>query len=226
MIINCNDLKGASRRIEFQALLDLHQPDIVLGYESKLDKDILTYSVFPQYFTVFRNDGNCNGGGVFQAIKSDIVCEERPNFGNNSELIWSSVKFNNCETLHFASCYRPPNSSPEVLDQISDSFNRVVESCDNHPNIVAGGDFNLGDIDWSAEVSFATNSDTSAQHNKLLQLSEDLSFTQHVKSPTRPASGKTLDLLFSSYPNVISNVTLVPGMSDHLVFLFNIPGDL
>ena len=53
MIISCHGLKGGSRRIEFQALLDLHQPDIVLGYESKLDKDILTYSVFPQYFTVF-----------------------------------------------------------------------------------------------------------------------------------------------------------------------------
>jgi len=74
-IINCNGLKGASRRIEFQALLDLHQPDIVLGCESKLDKEIPTYSVFPQNFTVFRNDRNCNGGGVFQAINSDIVCE-------------------------------------------------------------------------------------------------------------------------------------------------------
>ena len=42
MKINCNGLKGASRRIEFQALLDLHQPDIVLGCESKLDKDIPT----------------------------------------------------------------------------------------------------------------------------------------------------------------------------------------
>ena len=67
MIINCNGLKGASRHIEFQALLDLHQPDIVLGCESKLDKDIPTYSVFPQNFTVFRNDRNCNEGEVFQA---------------------------------------------------------------------------------------------------------------------------------------------------------------
>ena len=165
MVINCNGLKGAFRRIEFQALLDLHQSDIVLGCESKLDEDIPTYSVFPQNFTVFRNDHNYNGGGVFKAIKSDIVCEECPNLGNNSELIWSSVKFNNCKTLHFASCYRPPNSSPEVLDQISDSFNRVLESSNNHPNIIAGGDFNLGDIDWSAEVPFVTNSNTSAQHN-------------------------------------------------------------
>ena len=50
----------------------------------------------------------------------------------------------------------------------------------------------------------------------------DCSLTQHAKSPTRPASGKTLDLLFSSYPNSISNISTTSGMSDHLIVLFDI----
>lgn len=58
--------------------------------------------------------------------------------------------------------------------------------------------------------------------HRLLQFTEDFSFTQRIKSPTRPASGKTLDLSFSSYPNVVSNINLVSGMSDHLAVLFNI----
>ena len=62
----------------------------------------------------------------------------------------------------------------------------------------------------------------SALHNRLLLITEDFSLTQHVKCVTCPTSGKTLDLLFSSYPNVISDVHTMPGMSDHLVMLFQI----
>ncbi|CAB3990480.1 RNA-directed DNA polymerase from mobile element jockey-like, partial [Paramuricea clavata] len=91
MIINCNGLKGTSRFTEFQALLDLHNPDVVLGTESKLHNDIPTYSVFPSNYTVYRKDRNANGGGVFHAVKSDIVCEECPKFDANCEILWSSV---------------------------------------------------------------------------------------------------------------------------------------
>ena len=62
----------------------------------------------------------------------------------------------------------------------------------------------------------------SALHNRLLRITEDVSLTQPVKCVTRPTSGKTLDLLFSSYPNVISDVHTIPGMSDHLAILFQI----
>ena len=53
-------------------------------------------------------------------------------------------------------------------------------------------------------------------------MTEDFSLTQHLKCFTRPTSGKTLDLLFLSYPNIISDVHTIPGMSDHLAILFQI----
>ena len=43
-----------------------------------------------------------------------------------------------------------------------------------------------------------------------------------MKCVTRPTFGKTLDLLFSSYPNVISVVPTIPWMSDHLAIPFHI----
>ena len=157
MIINCNCLKGPSLFSEFQILLDFHKPNIILGCESKLDCEVPTYSFFPPTHSVFRKDRNRNGGGVFQAIKSEIVCEEMPNFGKDCEILWSSVKIGNCETLYLASCY---NSPQDVLEQFSDFFNCVFESSNHHPNIIAAGDFNLGDIDRSSEVPFANNSVT------------------------------------------------------------------
>ena len=133
-----------------------------------------------------------------------------PNFGKDCEILWSSVKIGNCKTLLLASCY---NSPQDVLEKFSDSFYCVFESSHHHPNIIAAGDLNLGDIDWSAEVPFANNSvlPPSALHNRL-----------HVKCVTRPTSGKTLDLLFTSYPNVISDVHTIPVISDHLTILFQI----
>ena len=140
--------------------------------------------------------------------------------GNDCELLWTSFKFSNCKTLHLAICYRPPNSRPEVLHQIHDSINCAFQSSTRHPHIIVGGDFNLGDIEWEPETSKATNQNTSAQHNRLLPITEDCSLTQQIKSPTRQSSGKTLDLLFSSYPNTISNMSTLSGMSDYLAVLF------
>ena len=222
MIINCNGLKGPSGFSEFQVLLDFHKLDIIFGCESKFDCEVPTYSVFPPTYSVLRKDRHRNGGGVFVAIKSEFVCEEKPTFGRDCEIIWSTVKIGNCKTLHLASYYRPPNSPHDALEQFSDSINCVFESTKHHPNIIVAGDFNLGDINWSAEVPFAINQATSTQHNRLLRITEDFSLTQHVKCLTRPTSGKTLDLLFSSYPHVISDVHTVPRMSDHLAILFHI----
>ena len=57
-----------------------------------------------------------------------------------------------------------------------------------------GGDFNLGDIDWSQEIPSTTNPATASQHKKkkkqIMHIPDDYSFFQHVKVPTRPASGK------------------------------------
>ncbi len=87
----------------------------------------------------------------FHAIKSDIVCEECPKFDTNCEILWSSVNFQNSKKLYLASYYRPPNSSSEALDEPQKSIDCVFDSTNHHPNIILGGDFNLGDINWKSE---------------------------------------------------------------------------
>jgi len=207
MIINCNGLKSSKHSTEFKALLELHNPDFVLGTESKLHPGVPTYSIFPPTYTVIRKDRNAYGGGVFHAIKSDLACIEEDELnGNTCEILWSSIKMVNCKTLYLLSFYRPPNSSTEILDHLGDSINQVFTKVSNHPNMVIGGDFNLGDIDWSREIPIANNLTTASQHNKFLHLMDDFSLTQHIKAPMRPVSEKTLDLLLSTYPNSISGV--------------------
>ena len=38
---------------------------------------------------------------------------------------------------------RPPNSSSDSLDHLSESIRRVFAKVPNRPNIIIGGDFNL-----------------------------------------------------------------------------------
>lgn len=92
MILNWNGLKGFDHIAKFQALLDLHDPDFVLGTESKLRPDISSYFIFPANYTVFRKERNRFGGGVFQAIKSDLVCVEEFDFAvDDCEMDFSQV---------------------------------------------------------------------------------------------------------------------------------------
>ena len=214
MIINCNGLKSSLRSTEFQALLELHNPDLVLGTESKLQNDIPSSSIFPSNYTVFRKDRNVHGGGVFQAIKSDLICVEEPHLSTDCEIIWTSLKMRNCKTLYLSTVYRPPDSPIKVLEDIHDSINNVFKKPKGHPNAIIGSDFNLGDIDWHAEVPIP-NSNSAQQSNKFLQLVQDF-------SQTRPQSGKILDLLFSTFPNSVSCVSTVTGISDHLAVIFNV----
>ena len=106
MILNCNGLKVTDHNTKFQVLLNLHNPDFVLGTESKLGSDISIYSIFPPNYTIFRKDRNRfgGGGGVFQAIKSDLACVEEFDFAvDDCEIIWTSLKLANCKTLHLLS---------------------------------------------------------------------------------------------------------------------------
>ena len=178
MILNCNGLKGSDHIVKSQALLDLHNPDFVLGTGSKLCPDILSDSIFPPNYTVFRKDRDRFGGGVFQAIKSDLTCVQEFDFAvDDCEIIWTSLNLANYKTLFLSSYYRPPNSSLDSLDHLSESIRRVFAKVPNHPNIIMGGHFNLGDIDWDTDVPTPNNPSTASRHQKFLQIIDDYSFS-------------------------------------------------
>lgn len=98
----------------------------------------------------------------------------------------------------------------------------VFAKVQNHPNIIIGGDFDLGDIDWNSTVPVPTNPNTAAQHQKFFQIVDDYPLTQHVKACTRPTSGKILYLLFTNYPNAIGEPSTETGLSDHTAVIFEV----
>ena len=78
MNINCQSVK--SKRDQFQTMLETEMPDVVVGTESWLNKDITTGEIFPPNFQVFRKarTGRDSHGGVFIAVKDNLIANEEP----------------------------------------------------------------------------------------------------------------------------------------------------
>ena len=226
MEINCNSIRSSERSAVFASHIDNINPDIVFGCESKLSPDDPTYSCFPSTFTVFRKDRlGCGGGGVFIAVKSDIPAYELPDLAENpeNESIWASIHLAKAKVLYICAFYKPPSAPSSRIDSLSESMLKVFDiNKKTHPNIVISGDFNCGDIDWKCDPPMVTSHSTAPLMHRLLDFIGDHALTQYVTVPTRSASLKTLDLVLSSVPSLVSDIQIKPGMSDHDIVLFNI----
>ena len=88
-----------------------------------------------------------------------------------------------------------------------------------HKNNIVSGDFNAPDISWDTEYS--SKSPTS---DRLLEIVDDHDLSQHVKEPTRRDRNtqNIVGLILSNNSNIIENVSVLPGISDHDIVLFTV----
>ena len=89
--MNCNSIKRNTKNCEFRALLHQYDPHVILGCESKIDNTFPTYSLSPSHYTeVHRKDRTKHGGGVFCAIRGDVLATEENDLNKDNECVWSS----------------------------------------------------------------------------------------------------------------------------------------
>ena len=84
-------------------------------------------------------------------------------------------------------------------------------------------DFNLPDVVWDEEGGYSLKPSPAygtEVNTKLLDIINDHSMFQHVKQPTH--KGNILDLVLTTNPNLVKNVQVVDGMSDHDAVLVDI----
>lgn len=219
--LNCNGIKSMKKKADFHAIAELHNPDIIIGCESKIDSSVSTQSVFPENYEVFRKDRTVSGGGVFVAIRNDLIAVEECNLDvEGCEIIWVSLQFPKTKKLYVASYYRPPSSCTDQLDLLDDSLGKIF-SRTNFPLVVLCGDFNCGGINWP-DLDIAENTSHNVSDTRLLEVTAKYGLSQHVKSQTRSASGRVLDLVLSSHANVVQACNTIPGISDHDAVLFEL----
>ena len=102
-------------------------------------------------FKVYRKDRKKRaGGGVFILVSEKFVSSEpeKMKAEGSCELIWAQIQVPGSSHLFIGSFYRPPDENdPSYLDQLQSSLSKIPTGA--HTWI--GGDFNLGDIDWTTE---------------------------------------------------------------------------
>ena len=88
------------------------------------------------------------------------------------------------------------------------------------PLVLIGGDFNLPGIDWDKY----TNVDGKHSNVKdfFFDLLDDYGLSQLVNFVTRPASEAILDLVLTSNPNLLTNISSSSGISDHDIVSFDL----
>ena len=207
-IINCRSI--VNKCAELETLLHVHNLDLLIGTESFLDETIISSEIFPSHFTVYRNDRNRHGGGVFILVRNEIP-SSLLSVSTSAEQIWVHVHVKHKPSLIVGSCYCPPSSSTTILDELENTLSDIRGS---HPTarILLGGDLNASGIDWqhkSLEESYVS----VPFREKLLSITEDFHFEQLVTTPTRGVN--ILDLLFVSHPDLVTSCETSPGISDH-----------
>ena len=214
MFVNCRSLKSERKRHDFQELIETHQPDIICGQESHIDSTFTNGEIFPPRYNVSRKDRDIHGGGVFIAVSNKYISTTEYSLDTDCEIIWSKISIIGSKPLLIASFYRTTDDNMDPLLALNQSL-RKLSNNGPLPNIILGGDLNFPDIDWE-NYTVKPNPQYGYRINRLmLEIAEEHGLQQLQKEPTR--LNNVLDLLFTTYPDLVENVQVSSGMSDHCV---------
>ena len=220
--LNFNSLKSSGKKAELQILIERHNPDIIVGCESKLVDTHASHSIFPETYVVERNDRNRHGAGLILAIKAELNPMPENHLSTSIDNYWCSVQPKNGKTLLIGSFYRPPSDTPDELEHLNRMLSKVFAP-KSIPNIIIGGDFNASGINWTDDDEpIGRDTCLDAVKNKLQGIANRYGLCQYQHNITRPESQTCLDLVFTNNPSIIKNVTTAPGMGDHLAVLYDV----
>jgi hypothetical protein len=164
-----------------------------------------------------------HGGGVLILARKELMATQVNVLHSNDNSVYFDitgccVKSDNA-TLAIILVYRSPSSCPPDDKRLLESLEHCATS---FTNILILGDFNAPSVNWQVPASHESNTFDS----RLKVVSENLFLFQMVLEPTRFRKSQNpslLDLVFSSYPDSISEIQIAPpfGKSDHSVLLFS-----
>ncbi|XP_048581671.1 uncharacterized protein LOC125561388 [Nematostella vectensis] len=220
LTLNACSLKGKDKRLEFQSLIDNYKPDIVNVNETHINDTVFSAEILEKGYTTFCKDRNEFGGGVLSAFSNHLVVTHEEQMDGNYEGIWSKINIAGSKSLFVGSVYRTPDSNVDPLVALDGALCKLVKN--PIPNILITGDLNLPSISWEDDNYAVRPNPTYGLevNHKFLDIVNDHSLTQHVMEPTRGEN--TLDLVLTTCPEMVLDLVVEPGMSDHDLVLFDL----
>jgi hypothetical protein len=173
--VNCRSIYN--KVLEFWNLIEIYNPDVIIGTESWLHQEINNAEVFRGDYITFRRD-RCSrgGGGVFICVKNHIVCRELWT-DEEFEMLAVEIKSRNQKlTWEIVGMYRAPNEDMQVLERL---VARTEGTSNTAKCSIIGGDLNLPQVDWNGK---AEGKNLTALINRLVWVN---GFSQVIERPTR-----------------------------------------
>ena len=177
--------------------------------------------MFPRDYTIIRKDRTIGGGGVFLALSSQIPFLDLT-INTSAEMIWGKITPTQGEAIYICSFYRLPNGDDKPIEELKSALAvlGLRNNCSN--NMIIAGDFNFPSIVWEDGIGHVESCPTYGRelNNVFLDVVMEFCLEQQVFENTR--GNHILDLVLSSEPHTITELTTVPGMSDHEAVIFKI----
>ena len=213
MVINFQSIRN--KVADLAICLNTNKPDILIGTESWLSDGVSNSEIFPSDYSVIRKDRPTNKhgksyGGIFIAMKNDLVANHRSDLDEECEILWLQFELAGSKSILVGAFYRPPDSDSDVLNLLRNSLSKI--NLTKRQNIWIGGDFNLSHIDWANQTTIP-NCPKPGLCRELLDICNDFGLEQVVTEPTRDTN--LLDLFFTSNSTLVEKSTIIPGISDH-----------
>ena len=215
-VININCQFVADKIASLLTLCESTGADIVIGTESWLTDQHLSTEISPDNYKVYRPDRKKKkGDGVFILVKSTFPSlePEELNANDDCEMIWVQIQVIGASHLYVGAFYHPPDiENPDYLSHLDACLSRIPEGA----HVWIGADFNLADINWT-DNSVCPSAAKPALFSKLIDITNNRFLQQLVTEPTRiiETTESILDLFFTNNSSLISNVEVIPGISDH-----------
>ena len=127
------------------------------------------------------------GGGVVVYIRDNISFKRRQDLEINTlEAVWVEVSLKS-NTILIGGVYRPPNSTVEYLNLISESFDRALNT--DTKDILILGDFNYNML--------------SSTNDRMFDLMQENNLKQQTEEPTHftESSESLIDLILARNPS-------------------------
>ena len=173
--VNCRSIYNKS--LEFWNLVDMYNPDIIIGTESWLREDIGNAELFWADYTTFRRDRQARGGGVFICVKNNIACSELW-VDDDFEILAIEVKGSDPSYMwEIIRTYRAPNEDLRIIESLAARTGFLGNSIKQS---IIGGDLNLPQVNWKGIAD-----SSSAAQTFIKRLVWDSRYTQVVVKPTR-----------------------------------------
>ena len=206
--VNCQSI--VKKKEEIDHLLYSTKTDIIVGTESWLTPDIKGHEVFPPDFTVYRRDREIGrGGGVFVAVRADVVSLREKDIETECEILWIKLNIASNKNLYIGAYYRSNATDDQSLNSLAQSLAKLPR---DRSHVWLAGDMNLPGLEWSS-TQLKPACCSPSQHTLFLDILADHGLTQVIDQPTR--GDNTLDLLVINNPTLVNRTEILPEISDH-----------